>query len=357
MDINQYKRNTNNPEIRELENPIDFRSDTVSLPSKEMLQCVENAKLGDDVYEEDTEVIELQEFAAKLLGKEASLFFPSGTQSNLTAILAHCQRGDEVLIGQNYHTNVYEARGASVLGGVGICPINTSESGAMNVEDMLSQIKDDDPHYAVTKLLCLENTISGKVQPQDALDNLVNAAHKRGISTHLDGARLFNAHIHSGLSMKDLTSGFDSVSICLSKGLGAPVGSLLVSNKTVISKALRLRKMLGGGMRQVGVIASCGMYALKNNIERLQHDHDNAKLLADGLSLISELKVKYDESQTNMVFINCPKDHRESLTNYLLDHQIVISSLDRGRFVCHLGINEKDIIFVIEVFRAYFKKQ
>jgi threonine aldolase len=272
-------------------------------------------------------------------------------------MLSHCQRGDEVLIGQNYHTNVYEARGASVLGGVGICPINTSESGAMNVEDMLSQIKDDDPHYAVTKLLCLENTISGKVQPQDALDNLVNAAHKRGISTHLDGARLFNAHIHSGLSMKDLTSGFDSVSICLSKGLGAPVGSLLVSNKTVISKALRLRKMLGGGMRQVGVIASCGMYALKNNIERLQQDHDNAKLLADGLSLISELKVEYDESQTNMVFINCPKDHRESLTNFLLDHQIVISSLDRGRFVCHLGINEKDIIFVIEVFRAYFKKQ
>ena len=355
--MNQYKRNITNSGLQKLKNSIDFRSDTVTLPSKDMLQSIQKAKLGDDVYGEDIEVLELQEFAAKLLGKEASLFFPSGTQSNLTAMLSHCQRGDEVLIGQNYHTNVYEARGASVLGGVGICPINTSESGAMNVEDMLSQIKDDDPHYAVTKLLCLENTISGKVQPQDALDNLVNAAHKRGISTHLDGARLFNAHIHSGLSMKDLTSGFDSVSICLSKGLGAPVGSLLVSNKTVISKALRLRKMLGGGMRQVGVIASCGMYALKNNIERLQHDHDNAKLLADGLSLISELKVKYDESQTNMVFINCPKDHRESLTNYLLDHQIVISSLDRGRFVCHLGINEKDIIFVIEVFRAYFKKQ
>ena len=355
--MNQYKRNITNSGLQKLKNSIDFRSDTVTLPSKDMLKSIQKSKLGDDVYGEDIEVLELQEFAAKLLGKEASLFFPSGTQSNLTAMLSHCQRGDEVLIGQNYHTNVYEARGASVLGGVGICPINTSESGAMNVEDMLSQIKDDDPHYAVTKLLCLENTISGKVQPQDELDNLVNAAHKRGISTHLDGARLFNAHIHSGLSMKDLTSGFDSVSICLSKGLGAPVGSLLVSNKTVISKALRLRKMLGGGMRQVGVIASCGMYALKNNIERLQQDHDNAKLLADGLSLISELKVEYDESQTNMVFINCPKDHRESLTNFLLDHQIVISSLDRGRFVCHLGINEKDIIFVIEVFRAYFKKQ
>ena len=355
--MSQYKRNTNNPEIRELENPIDFRSDTVSLPSKEMLQCVENAKLGDDVYEEDTEVIELQEFAAKLLGKEASLFFPSGTQSNLTAILAHCQRGDEVLIGRDYHTNLYEARGASVLGGVGICPIDISESGSMNLNDMLSQIKDDDPHYAVTKLLCLENTFSGKVQPQDELETLVLEAHRRGLKVHLDGARLFNAHIHSGLSLSALVDSFDSVSICLSKGLGAPVGSLLVSNQTIINKAIRLRKMLGGGMRQVGVIASCGMYALKNNIERLQHDHDNAKLLADGLSLISELKVEYGESQTNMVFVNCPKKHRLPLENFLFDRKILVASLDRGRLVCHLGVSEKDIKFVVNVFEDYFRKQ
>ena len=355
--MSQYKRNTNNPEIRELENPIDFRSDTVSLPSKEMLQCVENAKLGDDVYEEDTEVIELQEFAAELLGKEASLFFPSGTQSNLTAILAHCQRGDEVLIGRDYHTNLYEARGASVLGGVGICPIDISESGSMNLNDMLSQIKDDDPHYAVTKLLCLENTFSGKVQPQDELEALVLEAHRRGLKVHLDGARLFNAHIHSGLSLSALVDSFDSVSICLSKGLGAPVGSLLVSNQTIINKAIRLRKMLGGGMRQVGVIASCGMYALKNNIERLQHDHDNAKLLATGLSKIAELKVEYGESQTNMVFVNCPKKHRLPLENFLFDRKILIASLDRGRLVCHLGVSEKDIKFVVNVFEDYFRKQ
>jgi len=355
--MSQYKRNTNNPEIRELENPIDFRSDTVSLPSKEMLQCVENAKLGDDVYEEDTEVIELQEFAAELLGKEASLFFPSGTQSNLTAILAHCQRGDEVLIGRDYHTNLYEARGASVLGGVGICPIDISESGSMNLNDMLSQIKDDDPHYAVTKLLCLENTFSGKVQPQDELEALVLEAHRRGLKVHLDGARLFNAHIHSGLSLSALVGSFDSVSICLSKGLGAPVGSLLVSNQTIINKAIRLRKMLGGGMRQVGVIASCGMYALKNNIERLQHDHDNAKLLATGLSKIAELKVEYGESQTNMVFVNCPKKHRLPLENFLFDRKILVASLDRGRLVCHLGVSEKDIKFVVNVFEDYFRKQ
>ena len=355
--MSQYKRNTNNPEIRELENPIDFRSDTVSLPSKEMLQCVENAKLGDDVYEEDTEVIELQEFAAELLGKEASLFFPSGTQSNLTAILAHCQRGDEVLIGRDYHTNLYEARGASVLGGVGICPIDMSESGSLNLNDMLSQIKDDDPHYAVTKLLCLENTFSGKVQPQDELEALVLEAHRRGLKVHLDGARLFNAHIHSGLSLSALVGSFDSVSICLSKGLGAPVGSLLVSNQTIINKAIRLRKMLGGGMRQVGVIASCGMYALKNNIERLQHDHDNAKLLATGLSKIVELKVEYGESQTNMVFVNCPKKHRLPLENFLFDRKILVASLDRGRLVCHLGVSEKDIKFVVNVFEDYFRKQ
>ena len=355
--MSQYKRNTNNPEIRELENPIDFRSDTVSLPSKEMLQCVENAKLGDDVYEEDTEVIELQEFAAELLGKEASLFFPSGTQSNLTAILAHCQRGDEVLIGRDYHTNLYEARGASVLGGVGICPIDMSESGSMNLNDMLSQIKDDDPHYAVTKLLCLENTFSGKVQPQDELETLVLEAHRRGLKVHLDGARLFNAHIHSGLSLSALVGSFDSVSICLSKGLGAPVGSLLVSDQTIINKAIRLRKMLGGGMRQVGVIASCGMYALKNNIERLQHDHDNAKLLATGLSKIAELKVEYGESQTNMVFVNCPKKHRLPLENFLFDRKILVASLDRGRLVCHLGVSEKDIKFVVNVFEDYFRKQ
>ena len=355
--MSQYKRNTNNPEIRELENPIDFRSDTVSLPSKEMLQCVENARLGDDVYEEDIEVIELQEFAAELLGKEASLFFPSGTQSNLTAILAHCQRGDEVLIGRDYHTNLYEARGASVLGGVGICPIDMSESGSMNLNDMLSQIKDDDPHYAVTKLLCLENTFSGKVQPQDELEALVLEAHRRGLKVHLDGARLFNAHIHSGLSLSALVGSFDSVSICLSKGLGAPVGSLLVSNQTIINKAIRLRKMLGGGMRQVGVIASCGMYALKNNIERLQHDHDNAKLLATGLSKIVELKVEYGESQTNMVFVNCPKKHRLPLENFLFDRKILVASLDRGRLVCHLGVSEKDIKFVVNVFEDYFRKQ
>ena len=333
---------------------IDFRSDTVTMPSLEMLQAIQSAKLGDDVYDEDIEVLELQQYAAELLSKEASLFFPSGTQSNLTAILSHCQRGDEALIGRDYHTNLYEARGASVLGGVGICPIEMDKNGGLILDDMVSQIKDDDPHYAVTKLLCLENTVSGQAQPQKQIDALAKAAHGRGLSVHLDGARLFNAHIHSGLSPKELTRNCDSVSICLSKGLGAPVGSLLVSSNEVIAKAKRIRKILGGSMRQVGVIASCGMYALKNNIARLKEDHDNAKLLAQGLSEIPELEVDYGINQTNMVFVNCPKQHRASLEQYLFDNHIRIASLERGRMVCHLGISEKDVKSAIKFFQQYF---
>ena len=355
--MNNYKKSSTKLPVYSENKPIDFRSDTVTLPTAGMFEVIPKAKLGDDVYDEDVEVLELQQYAAELLGKEASLFFPSGTQSNLTAILSHCQRGDEVLIGREYHTNVYEARGASVLGGVGICPIGINESGGMEVEDMINQIKEDDPHYAVTKLLCLENPTAGRVQPQSQIDALAQAAHKRGLSVHLDGARLFNAHIHTGLSPKELTKNCDSVSICLSKGLGAPIGTLLVSSHEIIAKAKRIRKILGGSMRQVGVIAACGMYALKNNIARLQEDHNNAKLLAQGLSEISELKVDYGENQTNMLFVNCPEQHRASLEQCLFDNHIRISSLDRGRLVCHLGITEKDIRSVIEVFRKYFKSR
>ena len=353
--MNNYKKSSAKLPVYSEDKPIDFRSDTVTLPTAGMFEAIPKAKLGDDVYDEDVEVLELQQYAAELLGKEASLFFPSGTQSNLAAILSHCQRGDEVLIGREYHTNLYEARGASVLGGVGICPIDINESGGMVVEDMINQIKEDDPHYAVTKLLCLENPTAGQVQPQSQIDALAQAAHERGLSVHLDGARLFNAHIHTGLSPKELTKNCDSVSICLSKGLGAPVGTLLVSSNEIIAKAKRIRKILGGSMRQVGVIAACGMYALKNNIARLQEDHNNAKLLAQGLSEISELEVDYGENQTNMLFVNCPEQHRTPLEQYLSDNHIRISSLDRGRLVCHLGITEKDIRSVIEVFREYFK--
>lgn len=353
---NQYaKLNIKNKEPADC---IDFRSDTVTLPSAEMFQAMVGAKLGDDVYGEDRETNELQDYAAELLGKEAALFFPTGTQSNLSAILSHCQRGDEVLIGREYHTFVYEAHGASVLGGVGICTIDTNHRGSVSVEDMLAQIKADDPHFGVTKLLCLENTVSGRVQPQAQINELSDAAHARGLKVHLDGARLFNAHIHSGLALKDLCYGLDSVSICLSKGLGSPAGSLLVGDQETIRKAKRLRKILGGGMRQVGVLAACGMYALKNNVIRLQEDHDNARRLTQGLSECKDLQVGIDESQTNMAFFHCPQEHREGLQAFLFENNILAPKLSSAsRLVCHLGVSRANVDFTVEVFKGYFNSQ
>ena len=337
---------------------IDFRSDTVTLPTEEMFQAMVGAKLGDDVYGEDREANELQVYTAELLGKEAALFFPTGTQSNLSAILSHCQRGDEVLIGREYHTNVYEAHGASVLGGVGICTIDTNHCGSISVEDMLAQIKADDPHFGVTKLLCLENTVSGRVQPQPQIDELSDAAHARGLMVHLDGARLFNAHIHSGLSLKDLCYSLDSISICLSKGLGTPAGSLLVGDQETIRKAKRLRKILGGGMRQVGVLAACGMYALKNNVARLQEDHNNARRLTQGLSECKGLQVGIDEAQTNMAFFHCPQEHRDDLQAFLLENNILVPKLSSAsRLVCHLGISKADVDFTVQVLKGYFDSQ
>jgi threonine aldolase len=353
---NQYsKLNISNKEPTDC---IDFRSDTVTLPSVEMFQAIVRAKLGDDVYGEDRETNELQDYAASLLGKEAALFFPTGTQSNLSAILSHCQRGDEVLIGREYHTNVYEAHGASVLGGVGICTIDTNHRGSVSVEDMLAQIKADDPHFGITKLLCLENTVSGRVQPQSQIDELSDAAHAHGLKVHLDGARLFNAHIHSGLSLKDLCYSLDSISICLSKGLGTPAGSLLVGDQETIRKAKRLRKILGGGMRQVGVLAACGMYALQNNVIRLQEDHDNACRLTQGLSECKGLQVGIDEAQTNMTFFHCPQEHREGLQAFLLENNILVHSLSSAsRLVCHLDISKADVDFTIQVFQHYFNNK
>ena len=353
---NQYEKS--NISIANSTNRIDFRSDTVTLPTEGMFQAISEARLGDDVYGEDAATNELQDYAADLLGKEAALFFPTGTQSNLGAILSHCQRGDEALIGKEYHTNVYEAQGASVLGGVGICPIDTDSCGGVNLNNLLSQIKADDSHFAITTLLCLENTVSGRVQSQEKVNKLVAVAHARGLKVHMDGARLFNAHIHTGLSMSQLCADLDSVSICLSKGLGAPAGSLLVGDNETISKAKRLRKILGGGMRQVGVLAACGMYALNNNITRLQEDHDNARRLSLGLSRCDGLRVDMNEAQTNMTFFDCLEEHREGLQQFLLENNILTPKLSSSsRLVCHLGVSAADVDFTVNVFQRYFNNK
>ncbi|HPY41924.1 MAG TPA: GntG family PLP-dependent aldolase, partial [Thiolinea sp.] len=230
----------------------------------------------DDVYEEDPTVKALEQRLANMLTKEAALFFPSGTQSNLAALLCHCQRGEEVIVGEKYHTFLHEARGASVLGGIAMHPLPTSHLGQIEIEDMLAAIKPDDIHDPISKLLALENTVSGCVQDQAHLTALADAAHEKGLSVHLDGARFFNAVVKQQKTAAELAAPMDSVSICLSKGLGTPAGSVLVGSEKLIHYAKRQRKILGGGMRQSGMLAAAGLYALDYNIERLAQDHAHA---------------------------------------------------------------------------------
>jgi threonine aldolase len=334
---------------------IDLRSDTVTLPCEAMKQAMATATLGDDVYGEDPTVSSLETYVADLFEKESALFFPTGTQSNFAAVLAHCQRGEEVIVGRNYHIYSYEAQGASVLGGVALCPVDTDNHGALAVNDLKKSIKPDDFHFPISKLLCLENTVSGNVQAQDHIENLSNVAKENGLSVHMDGARIFNAQVHSKLPASQLVKSSDSVSVCLSKGLGAPAGSLLIGEQLLINKARRIRKMLGGGMRQAGVLAACGLYALHHNVERLVQDHARARQLARGLAEISELSVDYGENQTNMVFLNYPEEYGTSLQSHLRTKNILISSLDENtRLVCHLDISEDEIKQVIKAIKSFF---
>lgn len=336
---------------------VDLRSDTVSLPSTEMIEFASKSLLGDDVYNEDPTVIELQSLAARMFNKDSALFFPSGTQSNLASILSHCNRGDEVLVGKEYHAYSHEAHGASVLGGVALSPIETNHNDELSVESILNEIKPKDSHYANTKLLCLENTVSGKVQDQNNIDEICVAAHNNGLKVHLDGARIFNAHIHSGIALDRLTKNADSISICLSKGLGSPIGSLLIGSNDFIEKANRNRKLLGGGMRQVGVIAGYGLYALKNNVERLAIDHKNAKNLAGALSKIKQIEVSYTKTQTSMVFIRFSESIEKELRSYLFNNKIIISTASgESRLVCHLGISSKKIEGIANHFNKFFEK-
>lgn len=353
--MNQHYAAMTGKDISRSEKGIDLRSDTVSLPTEEMLATVSAAKLGDDVYGEDPTILELQQTAADLLSKESALFFPSGTQSNLAAVLTHCQRGEEIIVGRDYHIYCDEAQGVSVLGGIAMCPVDTNESGGLTAEKIAREIKCDDPHYAISKLVCLENTVSGMVQPQQQIDDIAQLAHGAGLKVHLDGARLFNAHIHSGIALHELVANCDTVSICLSKGLGTPVGSLLLGDAAFINRATRNRKLLGGGMRQAGVLAACGLYALEHHVERLQEDHNNARMLAQGLSQISQLTVDYSANQTNMLFFGCPEQHRIPLQQLLAEHDITIPApTDKTRLVCHLGITADNITRVIDEFARYF---
>jgi len=332
---------------------IDLRSDTVTKPSRRMKEYMINSAIGDDVYGEDPTVNELEDKMAKLTNKEAALFVTSGTQSNLLALLSHCQRGDEYICGQAAHLYRYEAGGASVLGGIQAQPILFEKDATLNLDLVKKEIKPDDSHFARTKLLCLENTHDGKVLPLSYLEEANKFAVSNKLLLHLDGARVFNAAVSLNVEVSEICKHFDSVSLCLSKGLGCPIGSVLVGSKSFINEARRYRKMLGGGLRQSGIIAAAGIYSIDKQIDDLKKDHENAKKLCEGLSKIKEINILSND--TNMVFISVDDKIQEKLISYLKEKGILISGYSELRLVTHRDISSEDIDTVIKVFVDFFK--
>lgn len=343
---------------------IDLRSDTVTQPTPAMKAAMLSAPLGDDVFGDDPTVNALQESLAARLGFEAGLFCPTGTQSNLCALMAHCGRGDEYIVGQDAHTYKFEGGGAAVLGSIQPQPLENAPDGSLPLEKIAAAIKPDDPHFARTRLLALENTIGGKVLPPDKVAAAVALAREHGLATHLDGARFFNAVIasltssaHSGNTEilteieRNLAKGFDSISICLSKGLGTPAGSVLLGSRAIIDKAIRIRKMLGGGMRQSGMLAAAGLHALEHHVTRLADDHAHAALLADKLSAIPGLTIHGPD--TNMVFVNVPAGTQTALAQFLKSENILILPRPRLRLVLHLGIDTAAVLQTADAIQRF----
>ena len=326
--------------------PIDLRSDTVTRPSPGMREAMAAAEVGDDVFGDDPTVNRLQEILAARFGMEAGLFFPSGTQSNLAAVMAHCHRGEEVILGQDAHTYCHEAGGAAVLGSIHPQPLDNEPDGTLDLAKVEAAIKPDDSHYAITRLIALENTISGKVIGRPYLAEAVALARRRGLSIHLDGARVFNASVKLGMPVKDLCAGFDTVSVCLSKGLGTPAGTVLVGRKDAIRRARRIRKMLGGTMRQVGILAAAGLYALEHNVERLAEDHANAARLGAGLA---SLGLEVEPVQTNMVYVQMG-DKAEAIKAFAAERGIKLSAAGRLRMVTHMDVSRAQIEQVVATF-------
>jgi threonine aldolase len=320
---------------------VDLRSDTVTRPTPAMREAIARAEVGDDVFDDDPTVHALQERIAAMLGKEAALFVSSGTQGNLCALMSHCQRGDEAIVGQLAHTYRYEAGGGAVLGSIQPQPLPQQPDGTLALADIEAAIKPDDPHFARTALLCLENTWNGKVLPQRYIEQATALAHGRGLATHLDGARLFNAVVASGTPVQEIARHFDTVSVCFSKGLGAPVGSALCGPKPLIERARRIRKMLGGGMRQVGLLAAGALHALDHHIERLAIDHANAKRLADGVARIPGIAVTAPD--TNIVFANVDGGRTKALLEHLRSRGVLATGLIGLRFVTHLDVDAQGV--------------
>lgn len=328
---------------------IDLRSDTVTQPTAGMREAMLQAPVGDDVYGEDPTVIHLQQYLAQQLGFAEGLFVPSGTMSNLLGLMAHCERGDEYIVGQEAHTYKYEGGGAAVLGSIQPQPLQVEADGSLDLARVAAAIKPDDFHFARTRLLALENTMQSKVLPLSYLAAARRLTQERGLQLHLDGARLYNAAVKLNVPAQEITQHFDSVSVCLSKGLGAPVGSVLLGNAPFMAKARRLRKMVGGGMRQAGILAAAGLYALTHQVDRLADDHANAAALAAGLVALG-----YDVEpvQTNMVYVQMG-ERAQALKAFLAQRGITVSASARLRLVTHLNVSAADIDQVITAFAAF----
>ncbi len=356
---------------------VDLRSDTVTQPSAAMRQAMLAAPLGDDVFADDPSVNALQDKIAALLGFEAALFVPTGTQSNLCAILAHCQRGDEYIVGQMAHCYRWEGGGAAVLGSVQPQPLNHQSDGTLLLSEIEAAIKPDDPHFARTRLLALENTLGGKLLPLDYLQQATALARSRGLNCHLDGARLFNAAVAQAAQLgseapdgaapetapadlilheaRRIAQCFDSVSVCFSKGLGAPVGSALCGSREFLARAHRIRKMAGGGMRQSGLLAAGAAYALDHHVARLVHDHALAQRLAAGLHDLPGLVV--EAPQTNILFVDLVGEARarsSELMAYLAARGVLVTGLYRLRFVTHLDVDGAGIDHALALMHQFF---
>ncbi|MEP0942508.1 MAG: low-specificity L-threonine aldolase [Rhizobiaceae bacterium] len=346
------------PKVSNSNRLIDLRSDTVTRPSAGMREAMANAEVGDDVYGDDPTVNALEERAAEMMGKEAGLFVSSGTQSNLVALLTHCGRGDEYIGGVGYHIPKYEAGGAAVLGGISPRHLPLNNKGGLDPDAIEAAIQPDDSHFAITKLVCLENTHNGLVMDQDDIEKTAEVARRHGLGLHIDGARLMNAAVKSGRPASELVTCADTVSLCLSKGLGAPVGSVLCGPKDFVHQARRARKLVGGGLRQSGVLAACGLYALHNNVERMAEDHQNAAAMAKRLAELSGLTFDVDSVHTNMIWIDVEEGSGAgSLSDHMMGRGMIVSEPSgperRTRLVTHLDFEAGDVDKVVDGFAAW----
>ncbi len=337
---------------------IDLRSDTVTLPTEAMRKVMALADVGDDVYGEDPSINRLEAISADRMGKEAGLFIPSGTMGNLIAFLTHCQRGDEAIMGDQAHTFYYEVGGVSALGGIMVHTVPNQADGTMKLSDLQNALRAEDVHFPTTRLIALENThnrCGGVVLTPEYIQNVVKFAKGNGLFVHMDGARIFNAAIKLGIPVHNLVDGVDSVTFCLSKGLGAPVGSVLSGTRDFISRARRIRKQLGGGMRQAGILAAAGIVALETMVDRLEEDHQRAQLLAGKLRYVPNIHVRENSPQTNMVFIDLadsdPRTNIQVIEELKNMSVLIGTSKNRGfRLVTHYGISDNDIVEVSDIF-------